>query len=390
MQVEKESGAKLDVAKDGAGAIYASGPPEAIERAKEMVQNLIDEISQSTTAAPKEDEDEVVQTIDVQAHEVGRIIGKKGETINKLQSDTGTKIDVTKSEPYSVTVRGPCDSVLQAIESISELVEEANRDHTAAAESVAEERTTQTMEVPKAMVGRIIGKGGQTVTDMEKASGATIKVKSTEESATVTIRGTHDQVVLAMDSITACIEDKGDASIGPGAVEDFIELRLQEAGRVIGTGGERVNDIRSRTGAAIQVNKEEDHCKVRLKGTEDQVQRAKDLVLQLVADASVVPDGGDDQTLRPDKTAGRITGPRDFKNFCREWGLSDNAKRFLDGIPAYLQDIVLNAFEGNKTKAWSRLIEFVRWHWARKLELDEDCAKYIESLPTDAQMVLFF
>eukprot|EP00930_Biecheleria_cincta_P044570 TRINITY_DN3066_c0_g1_i1.p1 TRINITY_DN3066_c0_g1~~TRINITY_DN3066_c0_g1_i1.p1 ORF type:complete len:671 (-),score=114.79 TRINITY_DN3066_c0_g1_i1:42-2054(-) len=317
MQVEKDSGAKVDVEK-GAGAIHFSGSPEAIERAKEMVQNLIDEISapKSAAAGDEEVEENVSQTIDLQPHEVGRIIGKKGETIMKLQTDTGTKIDVSKNEPYTVTVRGPCESVLKAIDLISELVEEANRTHTAAGDSVAEETTEQTMEVPKAMVGRIIGKGGQTITDMEKESGARIKVNSTDNSATVTIRGTHDQVVCAMDSITACIEDKADASTGPDAVEDVIELPVQDYGRVIGTAGGRINDVRDRTRATIQVSKDEDHCRVRLKGSEEQVQRAKDLVLQLVADGSVAPDSGADHknldTLGlPAPRVGRIIpGPR--------------------------------------------------------------------------------
>eukprot|EP00930_Biecheleria_cincta_P044572 TRINITY_DN3066_c0_g1_i3.p1 TRINITY_DN3066_c0_g1~~TRINITY_DN3066_c0_g1_i3.p1 ORF type:complete len:875 (-),score=143.13 TRINITY_DN3066_c0_g1_i3:42-2666(-) len=405
MQVEKDSGAKVDVEK-GAGAIHFSGSPEAIERAKEMVQNLIDEISapKSAAAGDEEVEENVSQTIDLQPHEVGRIIGKKGETIMKLQTDTGTKIDVSKNEPYTVTVRGPCESVLKAIDLISELVEEANRTHTAAGDSVAEETTEQTMEVPKAMVGRIIGKGGQTITDMEKESGARIKVNSTDNSATVTIRGTHDQVVCAMDSITACIEDKADASTGPDAVEDVIELPVQDYGRVIGTAGGRINDVRDRTRATIQVSKDEDHCRVRLKGSEEQVQRAKDLVLQLVADGSVAPDSGADHknldTLGlPAPRVGRIIpgprvdvakhGPNDFKNFCREWGLSDNAKRFLDGIPPYLQEIVLTSFDGSKIKVWSRLHDFVRGHWASSLGLNADAAKCIENLPSDAQMILF-
>lgn len=400
MQVEKDSGAKVDVDK-GAGTIYFSGAPESIERAKELVQSLIDEISEPQTAAPKQEDEEenVVQTIDVQAHEVGRIIGKKGETIMKLQDDTGCKIDVSKSEPYTVTIKGACDSVLKAIDSISELVEEANKDHVPADDSVAEEKVEQTMEIPKGMVGRIIGKGGQTITDMEKDSRARIKVNSTADAATVTIRGTHEQVVCAMDSITALIEDKADAYMGPGAVEDIIELPLQEAGKVIGTGGERVNKIRDRTGAAIQVSKEEDHCKVKLKGSETQVQRAKDLVLQLVADASVDADSAQETLDSPAPKVGRIIratslrampdGSRDFRNFCREWGLSDNAKRFLDGIPPYLQDLVLTSFDGSKTKVWSRLHDFVRGHWVKALGLDPDALKYLEKLPSDAQMILF-
>lgn len=99
---------------------------------------------------------------------VGLIIGKQGETIRKLQQDSGAKIQVAKEPIKSANIRnvfveGEHDRYLEAKEAIEQIIRE-NRKPNDPVIHIGEKSPfgppMRTLEVPDKFVGLIIGKQG--------------------------------------------------------------------------------------------------------------------------------------------------------------------------------------------------------------------------------------
>merc|ERR1712176_1464043 len=100
---------------------------------------------------------------------VGRIIGKGGETIMRLQAQSGAKIVMSKGvEPHTVSVRGSSETVACAINMISTLLDDSERSEAGLVEGTVE----RSIEVSRARIGRVLGKGGATINGLQRDSGA--------------------------------------------------------------------------------------------------------------------------------------------------------------------------------------------------------------------------
>ncbi|KAG7941276.1 hypothetical protein I3843_16G031400 [Carya illinoinensis] len=152
--------------------------------------------------------------IDIPNGRVGVIIGKGGETIKYLQLQSGAKIQVTRdmdADPNSPTrmveLMGTPEQIAKAEQLINEVLAEAE----AGGSGIVSRRITgQTgsdsfvMKVPNNKVGLVIGKGGETIKNMQARTGARIQViplhlppgdMSTER--TLQIDGTSEQIESA-------------------------------------------------------------------------------------------------------------------------------------------------------------------------------------------------
>ncbi|XP_053395068.1 probable ATP-dependent RNA helicase DDX43 [Mercenaria mercenaria] len=183
------------------------------------------------------------KVISVPSNRVGRIIGKGGSKIRELQDDSGAKIDVKRDnqgEMTTVELSGSADAISKATQLINDLVNdggdrssrsfggssmsngfnepastfgggrsESNRgfgrsQHGDSAESI---------NVPSSNVGRIIGKGGSKIRELQDESGANIKVQRDSDSygeTVVEISGSAEAVSKAKDLINELISDSGD------------------------------------------------------------------------------------------------------------------------------------------------------------------------------------
>lgn len=87
----------------------------------------------------------------------GKLIGKSGETIKQIQNSTGARVQIDHNFPgdkKAVTVTAPtADAVIAARQQI----EQITSDEPAAGE------TQKTVDCPQGIVGRIIGRGGETI-----------------------------------------------------------------------------------------------------------------------------------------------------------------------------------------------------------------------------------
>ncbi|XP_010262211.1 PREDICTED: far upstream element-binding protein 1-like [Nelumbo nucifera] len=152
--------------------------------------------------------------IDIPNGRVGVIIGKGGETIKYLQLQSGAKIQVTRdmdADPNSLTrmveLMGTPEQINKAEQLINDVLAEAE----AGGSGIVSRRVTGQpgteqfiMKVPNNKVGLIIGKGGETIKNMQARSGARIQLiplhlppGDTSTERTVQIEGTNEQIEAA-------------------------------------------------------------------------------------------------------------------------------------------------------------------------------------------------
>ncbi|XP_022845236.1 far upstream element-binding protein 2-like, partial [Olea europaea var. sylvestris] len=153
--------------------------------------------------------------IEIPNGRVGVIIGKGGETIKYLQLQSGAKIQVTRdmdADPNSSTrgveLTGTPDQIAKAEQLINDVLAEAEAGGSG---TVARRFTGQpsgaeqfVMKIPNNKVGLVIGKGGETIKNMQASSGARIQViplhlppGDTSLERTVQIDGSSEQVEAA-------------------------------------------------------------------------------------------------------------------------------------------------------------------------------------------------
>ncbi|GAU31332.1 hypothetical protein TSUD_315420 [Trifolium subterraneum] len=152
--------------------------------------------------------------IEIPNGRVGVLIGKGGETIKYLQSQSGAKIQVTRdmdADPNStvrmVELMGTSDAVASAEKLINEVLAEAEAGASGggtrrmAAQSGGDEFS---MQIPNNKVGLIIGKGGETIKSMQATTGARIQViplhlppGDTSTERTLKIDGAPEQIESA-------------------------------------------------------------------------------------------------------------------------------------------------------------------------------------------------
>lgn len=156
--------------------------------------------------------------VDIPTGMVGKLIGKGGETIKQLQYSTQTKIQIdhmTSGDVKKVSITG----------TTTELVEAAKAQVLAVV--AGDERggggggdAQNTVECPQGIVGRIIGRGGETIRALQQASQAHIVVDQNYpegQPRRVNISGRPDAVDRATKMVTELIAGE------PGSAQAIIQ-----------------------------------------------------------------------------------------------------------------------------------------------------------------------
>lgn len=154
--------------------------------------------------------------IDIPAPMVGKLIGKGGETIKQLQYSTGTRVQIdhqTPGEAKKVSIQG---SSQEAVEAAKKQVEQiVSMDEGGGAGGAS-----QSVECPQGIVGRIIGRGGETIRALQQASQAHIVVDQNYpegEPRRVNISGRPDAVERAVKMVSELISGE------PGSAQSIIQ-----------------------------------------------------------------------------------------------------------------------------------------------------------------------
>jgi len=157
-------------------------------------------------------------------------------------------------------------------------------------EAILEEKA----EVSAVYVGRVIGKGGEMIRDLQARSACRIDVDQNVppgQPRLITYRGTRKTVDFAKQLVhMLCQENMSEADLPLGeAKREFLVVPASSVGKIIGRGGEMIRELQSRSQAKIQVDHrgvsglDASEKQVTMTGTEQAVVKAKEMVLFLVA-----------------------------------------------------------------------------------------------------------
>ncbi|KAL3274310.1 hypothetical protein HHI36_015713 [Cryptolaemus montrouzieri] len=137
------------------------------------------------------------QEIKVPKDLVREIIGRNGKNIKNVQEISGTKINFRNNDEKGeriCVIRGSVEACLIAENIIREFIDN---------QPVIE---SEELWIPKAAAGKIIGRLGETIAEMQSISGAKISVVTDDgrnmPEVKVAIKGTKEQIVIAKSLVT--------------------------------------------------------------------------------------------------------------------------------------------------------------------------------------------
>jgi len=142
-----------------------------------------------------------------------------------------------------------------------------------------EEIALEEMTIPNSMVGRVIGRGGVKIRQLQEESGCRIVLaisSNGEQSRAVALQGTTEQIHSARELINELLI---------GNLEFLIPK--EKVGLLIGKKGERIKKIQSLTGAEIFLSQEEDEAapgqsQISISGSQQAVEEASRKVLEIL------------------------------------------------------------------------------------------------------------
>jgi len=158
--------------------------------------------------------DAAPHVVEVLPEEVGRVLGRKGETVKVLERESNTKIEVEKATGR-LEIFGRVEGQERATELILEEVSYAKtEDGTILKDARQKPRDPEAIELPPLRLwvrdrdaGRVIGRGGETVRDVMDKTGADIKVQKSDDMAPgesergIKIFGTKEQQDQALQLV---------------------------------------------------------------------------------------------------------------------------------------------------------------------------------------------
>ncbi|KAL5291274.1 PCBP3 family protein [Megaselia abdita] len=169
----------------------------------------MDDNTNNTNAIAPKDESNVTLTIRLimQGKEVGSIIGKKGEIVNRFREESGAKINISDGScpERIVTVSGTTSAIYTAFSLITKKFEEWCSQFNDVGTSGGKTQIPIRLIVPASQCGSLIGKGGSKIKEIRNTTGCSIQVasemlpNSTERA--VTLSGTADQITQCIYQI---------------------------------------------------------------------------------------------------------------------------------------------------------------------------------------------
>eukprot|EP00009_Paramoeba_aestuarina_P002929 CAMPEP_0201506258 /NCGR_PEP_ID=MMETSP0161_2-20130828/192_1 /ASSEMBLY_ACC=CAM_ASM_000251 /TAXON_ID=180227 /ORGANISM="Neoparamoeba aestuarina, Strain SoJaBio B1-5/56/2" /LENGTH=293 /DNA_ID=CAMNT_0047900297 /DNA_START=158 /DNA_END=1039 /DNA_ORIENTATION=+ len=147
------------------------------------------------------------------------------------------------------------------------------------------------LQIPNPVVGAIIGKSGEIIKSIRDQSGARVIIADSQpgEDRDVTIKGNLQTVDQAVNLILTNICQVRNPSFEMEQRDDSISLKVlvanDQAGAIIGKGGEVIKQLREDSGARISVGKKIDFVRtVSIVGNVNTVRAALVVLVRLVHD----------------------------------------------------------------------------------------------------------
>ncbi|XP_031720744.1 far upstream element-binding protein 2 [Anarrhichthys ocellatus] len=244
---------------------------------------------------------------------VGLIIGRGGEQINKIQQDSGCKVQIAHDSAglpdRTVSLTGSPDAIGRAKALIDDIV---SRGHEA---PNGQSGSMQEMIIPAGKAGLIIGKGGETIKQLQERAGVKmILIQDGSQPPNIDkplrIIGDPYKVQQAKDMVNEILRDRdhagfgdrseyggrmggGGGGMGGGGVQ--IAVPRHSVGVVIGRSGEMIKKIQSDAGVKIQFKPDDGTGPEKIAhimGPPDQCQHAASIITDLLQSIRAREEGG--------------------------------------------------------------------------------------------------
>ncbi|XP_066571683.1 insulin-like growth factor 2 mRNA-binding protein 3 isoform X1 [Amia ocellicauda] len=311
--ITKQTQSKIDIhRKENAGAaekpITIHSTPEGCSAACKTIMEIMQKEAQDTKFT-----EEIPLKILAHNNFVGRLIGKEGRNLKKIEQDTDTKItisplqDLTLYNPErTITVKGTIEACAKAEEEVMKKIRESYENDVAAMNlqsnlipglnlnalglfppssptmtppmmaappagagaaaypSMGQPPESETVHlfIPALAVGAIIGKQGQHIKQLSRFAGASIKITPAEgpdaKQRMVIITGPPEAQFKAQGRLFGKLKEEN--FFGPKEevkLEAHIKVPSYAAGRVIGKGGKTVNELQNLTSAEVVVPRDQ-------------------------------------------------------------------------------------------------------------------------------------
>ncbi|KAK5072355.1 hypothetical protein LTR70_010468 [Exophiala xenobiotica] len=244
---------------------------------------------------------------------VGLIIGRGGENLRRVESQTGARVQFIDSADTPGTKRhcrvsGGRMAVAGAKAEIHKIIEDnelakrgqdKTRNESLPPTTVTQEGDSLQVMVPDRTVGLIIGRGGETIRDLQERSGCHVNIvgenKSVNGHRPVNLIGSAASQRHAKDLIFEIVEsDQKGISIKElrsrqddpySKINDTIMVPGEAVGMIIGKGGETIREMQDRTGCKINVSPasgRDIEREIGLIGTRNAIEAAKRAILEKV------------------------------------------------------------------------------------------------------------
>ena len=279
--------------------------------------------------------DTLTQTVMIDSSVVGLVIGRQGENMRRLEADTRTRIQFAPNSEKTgstrrCTITGSKSAIDYAIHEINRTIEENDKapkagsgrappppDRNLSIEPSAngthksiprKEESTTIIHVPSKTVGLVIGKGGESIKNLQDRSHCHVNIMPEEQTVNglrpVHLIGTPQQAAVAQDLIMEIVHtdskklpDQGVAArdgvnamaLGVKAlndkVTDCIIVPSEAVGMIIGKGGETIRDMQDSTNCKINVSQpsgRDIEREIELIGSRSAIQQAKAAIMEKV------------------------------------------------------------------------------------------------------------
>ncbi|KAK3371012.1 hypothetical protein B0T24DRAFT_304476 [Lasiosphaeria ovina] len=319
-------------------------------------------------------DDNNTETIEIESSLVGLIIGRQGENLRRVEGDSRCRVQFVpptgQNEPFRLCkIAGPRAQREEAKEMINRIIQDSgmrggappankggrdpNRGPTGAPPALKEGEDSLQIMVPDRTVGLIIGRGGETIRDLQERSGCHINIVAENKSINglrpVNLIGSPAAARHAKELILEIVDSdsrNGNPGAPPGGnpggmqggmggggmqggmpgnprggrsdnmgggdrINDSIYVPSDAVGMIIGKGGETIREMQNTTGCKINVSQSsgpgEVEREIGLVGSRDAIIRAKRAIEDKVDAAKQKSGGGG---------GGRGRGPpqRDYDN----------------------------------------------------------------------------
>lgn len=276
------------------------------------------------------EDDSSSETMQIEASLVGLIIGRQGENLRRVEGETKCRVQFLA--PHSgddkfrqCKITGPRARRAEAKAAINRIIDDSGMgaiaragldrgqarppptvDPTSGQINLKDGEECLQIMVPDRTVGLIIGRGGETIRDLQERSGCHVNIvgesKSVNGLRPVNLIGPYAAAAQAKDLIMEIVDSdsrNGNAAGGGGGggggnqhqgrpnqrdnshdkVNDAIYVPNEAVGMIIGKGGETIREMQNQTGCKINVSQQpapgEAEREIELVGNRDAIERAK-------------------------------------------------------------------------------------------------------------------